>query len=84
VLPRTPVRLACHALHTRDARFRGTALGYFESVLPPAIRAGLWPFLEPEAAPRRAPGRADQVLERLLQSQESIALALEAATRRQP
>ncbi len=78
VLPRGPVRLACHALHTTDAQLRGTALEYLENVLPPEIRDGLWPFLEPETAPRRESGRAEEVLDRLLRSQESIARALEA------
>ena len=37
-----------------DERREGTALEYLESVLPPAIRARLWPFIERRPAARSA------------------------------
>ena len=77
LLPREPLRLAYHGLHTSDRHLRGTALEYLESALPPAVRAGLWPYLEPEGREAEAePRDADLALSRLLQSRESIVLAL--------
>lgn len=84
ILPREPLRLAYHGLHTADRHLRGTALEYLESVLPPEVRDRLWPFLEPEsvsgAATRRGP---EEALSRLLQSRESIVLALAQVRERQ-
>jgi len=52
-LPRDPLQVAFRGLHTADVKLRGTALEYLDSVLPRAIRDGLWPFLEdPGPAPR--------------------------------
>lgn len=83
ILPRDPLRLAYHGLHTADRHLRGTALEYLESVLPPDVRERLWPFLEPgerPGEPRR--GDAGEALGRLLASRESIVLALEAVRER--
>ncbi len=84
ILPREPLRLAYHGLHTADRHLRGTALEYLESVLPPEVRERLWPFLEPEAGGpaggRRGP---EEALSRLLQSRESIVLALAQVRERQ-
>jgi AAA family ATP:ADP antiporter len=46
VLPADPVQAALRGLHTGDENLRGTALEYLDGVLPPAIRARLWPSLE--------------------------------------
>jgi hypothetical protein len=84
ILPREPLRLAHHCLHTADCHLRGTALEYLESALPSEVRERLWLFLEPEGldavSERRGP---DEALARLLQSRESIVLALAAAWGRQ-
>ncbi|MES1173281.1 MAG: hypothetical protein ABUL62_03050 [Myxococcales bacterium] len=49
-LEREPLRMAFRALHHPDTAFRGTALEYLDTVLPPEIRPIVWPFLG-EAAP---------------------------------
>ncbi len=82
VLPEEPLRLAYHGLHTADRHLRGTALEYLERVLPPRVREQLWPYLEPEEAPGPPAGDAEGALARLLESRQSIILALEAANRR--
>jgi hypothetical protein len=46
VLPADPVQVAFRGLQADDANLRGTALEYLDGVLPPAIRARLWPSLE--------------------------------------
>ncbi|HEX3480158.1 MAG TPA: hypothetical protein VHT91_34310 [Kofleriaceae bacterium] len=58
-LPAEPLRIALHAVQTDDPELRGTALEYLESILPPDVRAQLWPLLEgdltaPPAAMRTA------------------------------
>lgn len=76
VLPRQPLRVAFHALHTDDVHHRGTALEYLDSVLPEAVRKCLWPFLTDER-PRAAPVRSrEDALRDLLRSSESIELRL--------
>jgi hypothetical protein len=83
ILPGEPLRLAYHALHTEDRHLRGTALEYLESVLPGRVREQLWRFLEPGG--RRADDRGQtpgQVLNNLLESRESIVLALGEIRRR--
>ena len=45
--------LALHAVQTDDPELRGTALEYLESILPPDVRAQLWPFLEGEGHGQR-------------------------------
>jgi hypothetical protein len=47
-LPAEPLRIALHAVQTDDPDLRGTALEYLESILPPDVRAQLWPLLESE------------------------------------
>ncbi|MBL9016569.1 MAG: hypothetical protein JNL83_20440 [Myxococcales bacterium] len=51
VLPAEPLRIALHAMQTDDPSLRGTALEYLESILPPDVRAQLWPLLENGEAP---------------------------------
>jgi hypothetical protein len=43
---REPMRVAARSLASMDERARGTALEYLETVLPPALFAGLRPILE--------------------------------------
>ncbi|HET7504539.1 MAG TPA: MFS transporter [Kofleriaceae bacterium] len=64
-LPAEPLRIALHAVQTDDAELRGTALEYLESILPPDVRAQLWPLLEgePEAPPTLAPVMPEPVPE---------------------
>lgn len=82
MLPREPLRIAFHGLFTDDRHLRGTALEYLESVLPERVREKLWPFLEPGGEkPRGAGHTAEQALENLLQSRESIVRALGAVKR---
>ena len=45
VLPRDPLLFAHRSLQRGDAQTRRTALEYLESVLPPAIRRELLPYL---------------------------------------
>jgi len=49
-LPAEPLRIALHAVQTDDPELRGTALEYLESILPPDVRAQLWPLLEGDVA----------------------------------
>ena len=84
VLPTEPVRIAFHGLHATDQNLRGTALDYLDTVVPPAIKKPLWPFLEdrrPTAA-NRAARPSDDALADLLKSHQSIMLNLEALRKR--
>lgn len=76
-LPAQPLQIAFRGLQTHDSHMRGTALEYLESVLPHAIREGLWPFLEDTRAAERTPRPRERVLEELLSSNESIRINLE-------
>jgi hypothetical protein len=82
-LPREPLRIAFRGLYTDDPLLRGTALEYLETTLPPEIRRPLWPFLE-DNRPRRqdATRSAQDALQALLSSKESIVLRLEDLRRR--
>ncbi|MEO8552882.1 MAG: hypothetical protein ABI678_23050, partial [Kofleriaceae bacterium] len=46
VLPAEPLRVALHAVQAEDTSLRGMALEYLESILPPDVRAKLWPLLD--------------------------------------
>ena len=48
-LEREPLRMAFRALHHEDARHRGTALEYLETVLPSEVRETIWPYLGEDA-----------------------------------
>jgi ATP:ADP antiporter, AAA family len=79
ILPRDTLRLAFHGLYTGDTYLRGTALEYLETVLPESIWLKLWPLLEPgDSQPVRS-RTSDQALKQLLNSQQSIAIALAEA-----
>jgi hypothetical protein len=78
-LPAAALRVALQAIQAGDRALRATALEYLESVLPPEIRARLWPFLEVErAAPTVARSRTE-VLAALVRSHPSIRVALAGA-----
>ncbi|HET9987234.1 MAG TPA: hypothetical protein VFQ65_01920 [Kofleriaceae bacterium] len=49
VLPAEPLRVALHAVLTEDSALRGMALEYLESILPPDVRAQLWPLIDGSA-----------------------------------
>jgi len=55
VLPAEPLRVALRAAKTDDPELRGMALEYLESILPPDVRAQLWPLLDEAAGEPRAP-----------------------------
>ena len=77
VLPKEPLRVAFHGLHTDDAHLRGTAIEYLESVLPPDLRVKLMPLLDAESVPRRKESRSSElILEDLMQSNQSIMINL--------
>ncbi len=77
VLPPQPLKVAFRGLHTNDRLLRGTALEYLETALPERIRSQLWPFLEVPAVKPAARRSAEEVLDDLMQSNQSIALNLE-------
>lgn len=81
VHPPKPLKIAFRGLYAADPVLRGTALEYLENVLREDIRTALWPFLEPEGAVREQGGSRAEVLERLLQSHESIQLDLQRPKR---
>jgi hypothetical protein len=79
VLPRRPLWIAFQGLHTTDQVLRGTALEYLDSVLPTAVRDGLWPLVEDRGGGARRPTRPrDEVVADLMRSHESIAMNLHA------
>ena len=71
VLPAEPLRVALRAAKTDDAELRGMALEYLESILPPDVRAQVWPLLdeaagEPHPPPQPAtPERQQDLLAKL-------------------
>jgi hypothetical protein len=78
VLPSEPLQIAFRGLHSTDRNLRGTALEYLESVLPPAIRVRLWPFLEDSRPASRTARPREEILADLIRSNESIMLNLQA------
>ena len=58
VLPAEPLRVALRAAKTDDAELRGMALEYLESILPPDVRAQLWPLLDEAAGEPHTPAPA--------------------------
>jgi hypothetical protein len=59
VLPAEPLQVAFRGLHADDDNLRGTALEYLDGVLPPTIRARLWPSLEQLQELTRRAAKAD-------------------------
>jgi hypothetical protein len=78
VFPAETLQIAFRGLHSSDRNLRGTALEYLESVLPPAIRERLWPFLEDPRPAGRSTRPREEILADLVRSNESIMLNLEA------
>jgi AAA family ATP:ADP antiporter len=78
VLPPQSVRLAFRALHTEDAKLRGVALEYLDSVLPKALREQLAAQIEgPVVLPDRGGTPAEEALANLLDESPSIMARLE-------
>ena len=78
VLPFEPLQISYRGLHTDDDKLRGTALEYLESVLPKAIREGLWPYVEEKRRPVDRTARPrEEILADLIRSNQSIAISLE-------
>lgn len=76
VLPAQPVRLAFRALRTEDAKLRGVAMEYLDSVLPVALREQLSAHFEGSASTRKD-ARSGEALANLLDSSPSIMARLE-------
>jgi len=78
VLPPQSVRLAFRALHTEDAKLRGVALEYLDSVLPKALREQLAAQIEgPVAPPARSGTPTEEALANLVGESPSIIARLE-------
>jgi hypothetical protein len=69
-LPREPLKVAFRALHTEDPMLRGLALEYLDTSLPPAVRQRLSELVE--QGPPRESRTAEEVIGRLLESNQSI------------
>lgn len=80
-LPKQPLIVAFRGLHTSDEALRGTALEYLEVVLPEAVRASLWPFLEEGRRPTQPPRPRAEILNALMESNASIQANLELLRR---
>jgi len=76
-LPKQPLIVAFRGLHTSDDALRGTALEYLEVVLPEAVRASLWPFLEEGRGAKHPVRPRAEVLAALMASNASIQANLE-------
>jgi len=78
VLPQQSVRLAFRALHTEDAKLRGVALEYLDSVLPKGLREQFAAQIEgPVARPERGGKPIEEALANLVDSSPSIIARLE-------
>jgi hypothetical protein len=77
--PKKPLVIAFRGLHTDDETLRGTALEYLESVLPPDVRAALWPYLEDRRGPQapRTTKPREAVLDALMLSNGQINVSLQ-------
>jgi hypothetical protein len=75
-LPKEPLQIAFRGLHSGDENLHGIALEYLESVLPPAVREALWPYLEDRRPSRREQRSQEEILATLMRSHESIQLQL--------
>jgi hypothetical protein len=83
VLRRDPLQIAFRGLHVDDPLLRGTALEYLESVLPPTVRARLWPFLEDTGSRTGRTRRSrEEIVADLVRSNESIMINLAELERR--
>jgi hypothetical protein len=83
-LEREPLLLAYRALASAEQGIRGTALEYLETVLPPAIREAIWPYLGGAQEPRSLTRSLDEAREDLLRSTESLVVDLGRMARIRP
>ncbi len=83
-LEREPVQISYWAVRSQDAALRGTALEYLENVLPEAVRTALWPHLGVRARPARSARPAQQVVEELMRSSNTLAFSRELLKRKLP
>ena len=81
IMPPAPLKIAFKGLHTDDKMLRGTALEYLETALPPEIKMAVWPFLEDDRRRVSEQKPTRDVLEALLQSNQSIVVNLEELRR---
>ena len=85
VLPQQSVRLAFRALHTEDAKLRGVALEYLDSVLPKGLREQLATQIEgPVARPAKRGAAPEEALSHLMEESPSIIARLEDLRANQP
>ncbi len=77
VLPRDPLKIAFHGLHTEDKHLRATALEYLESILPVSIREKMLPFIS-DHRPAKASRPREDVLNELMLSNQSIMINLQS------
>lgn len=76
VLPAEPLLIAYRGLQTKDPVLRGTSLEYLESVLLPAIRERLWPFLEDPRPAKRVSRAREEIVADLVRAHPTILLNL--------
>lgn len=75
VLEREPLQVAFRALHSEDRLLRGLGLEYLEGVLPSGLGGRLTALVD--EAPVRGKGQSDEaLLERLMQSNQSLVMEL--------
>jgi hypothetical protein len=85
VLPQQSIRLAFRAMHTEDAKLRGVALEYLDSVLPKSLREQLAAQIEgPVARPEKSGTSHEEALANLLDESPSIIARLEDLGFNQP
>jgi len=85
VLPQQSVRLAFRALYTEDAKLRGVALEYLDSVLPKGLREQLAAQIEgPVVRPEKSAAAAGEALANLMDESPSIMARLEDLRGNQP
>ncbi len=75
LLEREPLRMAFRALYHMDAKYRGTALEYLDTVLPREVHDALWPLLG-ETGPLPAPRPAQEILAELALAVGGVQLPL--------
>ena len=71
------MKIAFRSLHTDDFALRGLAMEYLDSVLPGAVRDGLWALMETNP-PANAPESSQDPLEELLRAHESLLVKMNA------
>ena len=77
IMPAQPLKIAFKGLHTDDKMLRGTALEYLETALPVEIKMALWQFLKDDRMRQSSDRATKDVMNELLQSNQSIVVNLE-------